>query len=126
VVASRSLPEEPPEQAVDGQPAQWGAGADAPQWIQIDLGAPATVRLIRLVVSQWPAGDTVHQVWGGGPGEDLRLLHEFRGYTEGDQVLEFVPDVPLEGIQTVRVVTLESPSWVGWKEIEVVGETSGG
>jgi hypothetical protein len=122
VSASRSLLEEPPEQAVDGQPAQWGAGADAPQWIQIDLGAPATVRLIRLVVSQWPAGETVHQVWGGGPGEELRLLHEFSGHTDGGQVLEFVPADSLAGIQIVRVVTLSSPSWVGWKEIEVVGE----
>jgi hypothetical protein len=126
VVASRSLPEEPPENAVDGQPTQWGAGADAPQWVQIDLGAPATVRLIRLVVAQWPAGETVHQVWGGGSGEDLRLLHEFRGYTEDNQVLELVPDAPLEGIQVVRVVTLESPSWVAWKEIEVIGEFTDG
>jgi hypothetical protein len=75
------------------------------------------------VVSQWPAGETVHQVWGGGPTGDLILLHEFRGHTEGGQVLEFVPADPLEGIQVVRIATLESPSWVGWKEIEVVGET---
>ncbi|MBN1977946.1 MAG: hypothetical protein JW918_11145 [Anaerolineae bacterium] len=122
VIASRFLPEEPPERAVDGQPTQWGAGNHAPQWIQIDLGAPATVRQVRLVVSQWPAGETVHQVWGGGPGEDLRLLHEFRGYTEENQVLDFVPAAPLERIQIVRIITLASPSWVAWKEIEVIGE----
>jgi hypothetical protein len=120
--ASRSLPEEPPEHAVDGQPARWGAGADAPQWIQVDLGAPATVGRVRLVVGQSPAGETVHQVWGGGSGEELRLLHEFRGYTEENQILEFAPEEPLSGIQIVRIVTLESPSWVAWKEIEVFRE----
>lgn len=122
VVASRSLPEEPAEHAVDGQPTQWGAGADAPQWIQIDLGEPAAVDRVRLVVGQWPAGETVHQVWGGLPGEDLSLLHDFRGHTEENQVLEFAPETPWQDVQIVRVVTLESPSWVAWKEIEVIGE----
>jgi hypothetical protein len=126
VMASRSLPDQPPEYAVDGQPTQWGAGSDAPQWIQVDLGAPETVTLVRLVVAQWPAGETVHQIWGGGPGEDLSLMHEFRGYTEEGQILEFIPDAPLEGIQIIRVVTLESPSWVAWKEIEVIGEANDG
>ncbi|MFL7795250.1 MAG: discoidin domain-containing protein [Anaerolineae bacterium] len=122
-VASRSLPEEPPEQAVDGQPTQWESGDYAPQWIQVDLGTPAAVKQVRLVVAQWPAGETVHQIWGGGSSGDLSLLHEFRGQTEDGQVLEFTPHTPLEGVQIVRIITLESPSWVSWKEIEVIGKT---
>ncbi|MCI0645346.1 MAG: discoidin domain-containing protein [Chloroflexi bacterium] len=119
VTASAWLPQEPPENAVDGLPAQWGAGGHPPQWIEVDLGRPVDVTLIRLVVGQWPAGETVHQLWGGGPGEELRLFHEFRGQTAEGDVLEFTPATPLPGLQFIRVVTLASPSWVAWKEIEV-------
>ncbi len=39
VTASTSLPDEPPSNVVDENAgSQWGAGADAPQWIEIDLG----------------------------------------------------------------------------------------
>ncbi|MCH7589255.1 MAG: discoidin domain-containing protein [Chloroflexi bacterium] len=122
VIASRWLAEEPPGYAVDGKPQQWGAGSDAPQWIQIDLGAPQTLTLVRLVVAQWPAGETTHQIWGRGPGQELMLLHVFQGVTEEGQLLEFVPDESLEPIQILRIVTLQSPSWVAWKEIEVFAE----
>ena len=124
VRASGWLAEEPPEYAVDGEPTQWGAGDDAVQWIQIDLEQPATIELIRLVVAQWPEGETVHQVWGAGPGEELRLLHEFSGFTQQGDVLEFVPDTPIENIQTIRIVTIQSPSWVAWVEIEIYGATA--
>ena len=121
VRASSWLPEEPPEFAVDGEPTQWGAGDDPTQWIQVDLGEPTAVALIRLIVAQWPAGETTHQVWGRGPGEELRLLHEFRGFTQEGDLLEFIPVDPIPNIQIIRVTTTQSPSWVAWKEIEVYG-----
>src|SRR5690606_9229902 len=41
VTASQSLPEEPPEAAVDGDAAtQWGSGGGPAQWIELDLGGP--------------------------------------------------------------------------------------
>ena len=120
--ASHSLPDMPPPGAVDGRPDQWwGAGDFAPQWIQIDLGKPSTISLIRLVITQSPAGDTIHQVWGGTTAETMVLLHTFEGYTVDSQRLEFEPDNPVENIRFIRVVTIKSPSWVGWMEIEVLG-----
>jgi hypothetical protein len=121
VTASRFLPEERPEFAVDGQPTQWGAGEHPVQWIEIDLGQPYKLERVRLVVAQFPEGETVHQIWGRGPGEELRLLHEFVGNTAEGDILEFVPETALAGIQFIRVVTTSSPSWVAWKEIEVYG-----
>lgn len=44
---------------------------------------------------------------------------EFSGHTADDEVLEYKPDVPVENFQFVRVVTVKSPSWVAWKEIEI-------
>lgn len=122
VQASLSLPGQPPTNAVDGAAAiQWGAGSGPPQWIQIDLAKPSTITVIRLTVAQYPAGQTVHQIWAGGSNESLRLIHEFDGTTTDNQVLEFKPPTALAGMQYVRIVTTQSPSWVAWKEIEVIG-----
>jgi hypothetical protein len=121
VTTSKALAGLPPHQAVDGIfSTWWGAGDFAPQWIEVDLGAPYTIAQIRLSISQDPEGNTRHQVWGRGPGEDPRLLHEFDGVTWGDQVLEYTPPDPWQGIQFIRIATLASPSWVSWREIEVI------
>jgi len=35
-------------------------------------------------------------------------------------VLEYTPPQPIGGIQFVRIQTIQSPSWVAWREIEVI------
>lgn len=119
--ASRSLPDQPPSGAVDGTAGfRWGAGDFAPQWILIDLGTPQTIGTIRLVITQSPAGDTLHQLWVGASIDELYLLHTFEGHTTDGQVLELKTESPIEGVRYLRVNTRQSPSWVGWKEIEVL------
>jgi len=119
--ASRSLPNQPPSGAVDGTTSLWwGAGDFAPQWIMIDLGTPQAIGTIRLVITQSPAGDTIHQVWVGSSIDELYLFHTFEGYTVDGQVLEFKPESPAENIRYIRVNTRQSPSWVGWQEIELL------
>lgn len=121
VRASRTLQGYPPSNAVDGTASDWwGGGAPPPQWIEIDLGEPATIGLIRLVTSQSPAGTTRHQVWLGSTPDELYLAYTFEGETADSQILEFLPQAPIEGVRYVRVVTESSPSWVGWREIEVL------
>jgi hypothetical protein len=117
------MPDQPPEQAVDDDgDTLWGAGEGPPQFIEIDLGAPTTIARILLTAGQYPGGATVHQIWVRGPGESLRQVHEFRGNTRDSQVLQFAPSTPLTGVQFVRILTIASPSWVAWKEVEVYGE----
>ena len=72
------------------------------------------------MVTQTPGRNTRHLVWVGPSTDQLYLLHTFEGYTYDDQVLQFKPVSPLEGVRFIRVMTRESPSWVGWKEIEVL------
>ena len=123
VRASSFLAGEEPELAVDGSAsAQWGAGAGPAQWIQLELDGAHSVEEIRLRVAQSPAGETTHQLYLAGPAGSLQLAHTFQGFTEDNQVLTFRPDSPLQNIQTIRIVTSRSPSWVAWKEIEVIGE----
>lgn len=48
------------------------------------------------------------------------LLHEFQNYTYDAQYLEYSPSNPWQGIRFVRVETIYSPSWVSWREIEIL------
>ena len=110
------------ERAVDGkETTSWGAGAYAPQWIEIDLGAPATISGFRLRVGQSPSGRTKHRILVGREGALLTEIHEFDQATEDAAWLTFSPAAPLEDVQIVRIETLESPSWVAWYEIQVIG-----
>jgi hypothetical protein len=121
VRASRTLPGYPPENAVNGTGDDWwGAGDFAPQWIEIDLSQPSSVRLIRLLISQSPPGETRHQIWVGSAPDQLYLLHTFEGLTADLQTLEFIPEAPVSDIRYVRIVTRNSPSWIGWREIEII------
>jgi hypothetical protein len=124
VTASRSLPEEPPENAVDDSAGtQWGAGDGPVQWIQIDLDGSYRVTEIRLLVAQYPAGNTVHRVQVRSSGSDEYLtVHEFNGSTNDNDWLIFTPEMPLEDVAQIRIQTIASPSWVAWKEIQVYGE----
>ena len=110
--------------AVDGDPGTfWSAGGFSPQWIEIDLGQPYDIKRVRLTASQTPAGPTTHEVYGKGPGthDTWQLLHRFQGNTVNGQSLEETWPRPVSGIERIRVVTTKSPSWVAWREIEILG-----
>jgi F5/8 type C domain/Cellulase (glycosyl hydrolase family 5) len=119
--ASGSEAAKPPANAFDGnRQTAWSAGALAPQWVEVDLGSSQAVKRIRLHVSQFSAGFTLHRVYGRNSAESERLLHEFAGFTQGGDVLERTPPAPWPDVRYVRVETLASPSLVGWREVEVV------
>ena len=119
--ASNSLAENPPDLAVDGNlETHWSAGIHPPQWIELDLGGTFTVNRINLIVDQFPDGQTRHQLFGKATAQDtFELLHEFDGQTTSGQILEYTMPTGWTG-RFVKVETLASPSWVAWKEIEVL------
>ncbi len=65
-------------------------------------------------------GDTVHHLYAGATSGDLERVYVFDGFTLDLGELVFTPDEPLKGIAVLRVETVESPSWVSWREIEVI------
>ncbi|MCB2209834.1 discoidin domain-containing protein [bacterium] len=120
VMASTYLPDELPEYAVDEKAnTQWGSGALPPQWIQLDLGEETTISTIRLLVAQYPSGNTTHEIRVRSNDKTFEVVHTFSQLTSNDLWLIFTPETPLENIRYVRIVTLSSPSWVSWKEIEI-------
>jgi len=124
VSASRSLSEEPAENAVDGNPAtQWGAGDGPLQSIRIDLRGSYLIREIRLLVAQFPEGVTTHRIEiQTGNDSEFFTVHDFNEVTRDNDWLVFSPDTPLEEVRLVQIVTTSSPSWVAWKEIQVFGD----
>jgi predicted amidohydrolase YtcJ len=120
--ASAELPDSPAASAVDGDfDRSWISGEDPEQWIEVSFADPVDVALLRLTVAQSPAGPTEHRVLGRVAGEGLKLLHEFRGTTADGEALEFSPGEPWRGLAAIRIETLVSPSWVAWREIEILG-----
>ncbi len=109
------------ELAVDGDfGTLWNSGGGPKQWIEINLGGSFTILEIRLSISQYPEGQTIHQVLGKGSSGEYSLLAEFKGNTKDGQTLIFSPSEPVGDIQFIRIETIESPSWVSWREIEVI------
>lgn len=122
VLASRSEFGFPWNFAVDGNfETWWGAGAFAPQWIEIDLEEPVAISEIRLIPSQSPAGTTVHQVWvKTAVDEDYYLIGICEGSTIDGRAIDIRPAL-IEDVRFLRIVTTDSPSWVSWREIQVFG-----
>jgi len=118
VTASTELPDGLAKFAVDGDlGSAWNSGSGPEQWLQVDLPGPQRVSRIQLVVAQYPAGETSHQVWVGSSSGEPVMVQEFNGFTEDNQVLEFSPAQPLENVKFIRILTTKSTSWVAWREI---------
>jgi hypothetical protein len=121
VRVSRQFGDQAGAMAVDGDlGTTWSAGDFSLQWIEVDLGEPHRIAQINLTVSQYPVGPTVHRLLARGPSGDFQLLHTFSDDTADGEVLTFTPVEVLQGIQYIRVETAQSPSWVSWREVQVV------
>ena len=120
--ASASIAGQAPERAVDGiRESGWVSGDGPKQWLEIDLGQPATIETVRLVVDQSPGGRTVHRLLAGADAGSLREVHVFDGQTDYGDVLEWMPEDPLTGVRVIRIETTVSPSWIAWQEVELLG-----
>lgn len=116
--ASSSNSADSPKLAVDGDlETVWTAGDTAPHWIQLDLGQPVTISRVRLNVSQSPPGPTRHEILGGPTPDGLTLIGTLNGNTTDGEWLEL--NQPANNIRYVKIVTIMSPSWVAWREIEI-------
>jgi hypothetical protein len=121
VKASSALRDAPARQVVDGDPDTiWNAGAGPPAWIEIDLGRVSSIASIRLTVAQDPPGRTRHIVTcrrtSNGPATRLGVLSSD---TTDLDALEIAVDQTVR-CRFVRIDTRVSPSWVAWREFEII------
>lgn len=124
VRASSQTRENPAQNAVDGTSPEWSAGNYPPQWVEIDLQESTTVGQVGFTVGQWPPGYTHHQVWARLADNRYVLLADFNGYTTIDMSLNYKLPIPVRDVKSVRFLQLTSPSWAGYKEVEVISAPS--
>ena len=106
--------------AVDNdQESYWQAGAELPQFIELDLGVAVDITRLSLTLYHSAEGQTVHVLYGKGPWADDEyvVLYEFSGVTKDFQLLEYEPATPWSGIQFVKIETTENTAATGWREI---------
>ncbi len=116
------LGEETAQNAIDGDLDTIWNSLDFPaQWLAIALDEPHLVERVELVIAQAPPGPTTHVMWvdnGSGVRTFSRRFADL--HTEDGQTLtiEFDPPKP---VKEILVQTLESPSWVAWREVRILG-----
>lgn len=106
--------------AVDGNSSSlWVASGGGSQWIEVDLGAVRTIRKVRLLTEQSPAGQTQHDVYVGNTPNPSTLVKTYSEVTQSLQWLDhtFVANPPTG--RFIRIITPVSPSWRAWREIEL-------
>ena len=111
--------------ALDGDANSfWSSEQNAPQWFSVVLDDVYLVDRIEMVVAQAPAGPTTHEVWlGSGSGTRALYKRFTEVHTEDSQTLHVAIEPPRSIIE-VLILTLDSPSWVAWREVRVFGTPS--
>lgn len=96
----------------------WNSGGlpNPTQWIEIDLGAKYWIKNINAFVAQYPNGLTKHNVYF-----DNILSFTWEGFTSDGDELSHNFGSPFEA-QIIKIETTFSPSWVAFKEIEILAE----
>ena len=108
--------------AVDGDvDSYWSSQKHATQWFSIAFDDLYLIDRVEMVVAQAPAGPTTHEVWVGN-GSGTRTLHKrlVDVYSEDGQTLRVTLDPPRIA-KEVLILTVDSPSWVAWREVRVFG-----
>lgn len=121
VLASSAHDDHPEANAVDGNWfTYWSSGMFPPAWIEVHLGGSYPVDSVRAGVTMLPDGFTSHAAYGrvAGQAYDYRLLGSRSGATVDQQLLEF-PASGSPEVDAVRLESTSSPSWIGWRELEV-------
>ena len=110
--------------AVDGDlDTIWSSEYFAPQWFTVTLDGLYLVDRIQLVVSQAPAGPTTHEIWLGNESGARTLYTRLENvYASDGQTLD-VPIDPPRNVSELYLLTVQSPSWVAWREIRIFGST---
>ena len=109
-----------PMAMIDGDDSTaWNSGNFAPQAAQIQLQNPVTLRKIRFNPGQTPDGYTVHEIWGGLAADSLKKIGSTQGNTQNGVPFEWIAPKDIPNIKLIEIRTITSPSWVGWREIQI-------
>ena len=124
--ASMSIPENPSDWVVDGNPTQtpWISGGFPPQWVEVDFGRQYDLQKIELVVetgSDDPHHYT-HQIMArSSPGAANRNIHTFSGDRVNFEQLSYQePAGLINNVRVLRITMPEAPGWIALHELRAI------
>lgn len=100
----------------------WSAQNHPAQWISITLDTVYLVERIQLIVSQAPPGPTTHHIWLDNGSSVRTQFRQLTTLLTMDGQLLTIDINPPRPVKEVLVQTLESPSWVAWREVRIYGQ----
>jgi hypothetical protein len=110
-----------PEKAVDGDTlTAWNSGCHHPAWLEIDLKDNYNIDSINVNLAQTPDGMTAFQAWAFSE-EDSMMVARWVGYTKNGSWLRKGFNEPLRNIDRIRICSENSPSWISFNEVAVIG-----
>ena len=101
-----------------GPEAYWNSGKFAPQWVQLDLGSPFEISVIKMMVDQHPSGYTKHEIYckESIDSEEVNVATIAGDSHKGEHIEVYF--APMK-VQFIRIHSVESPSWIAWRNVQV-------
>lgn len=115
-----------PEYAFDRNFHSYWNGLEAPAWIEADFGREVRLRMLWLLVEQTPDGASRHEFYLGrscrkSDGPEYRLEAMLEGFTANGCWLRIEWPNP-QWSRYLKIRSVQSCSWVAWREIMVFVE----
>jgi PASTA domain len=108
-------------EAVDGklETMAWPS-AGPPSWVEVSLASPSTIGVVNLVAATSEDLLATVELWAWDARGRFFPLHLFTtGVTDG-ATLSAQLDTPAQEVVQLRIVTTETTSPIGWREIEAL------
>jgi F5/8 type C domain-containing protein len=110
----------PASAAIDGDPVTaWHAAFGVPQWIEISLDGPYTVKEVTLLIAQSEIGTSRHMIQVAVTGQALQVVGVVDRRTADGDAIVFRPGTPIENVERIRIETMATPTNAGWYEVIV-------
>jgi serpin B len=110
-----------PGKAVDGDTSTaWNSGRWHPAWLGIDLSGKCAIDSINVKLAQTPAGATAFQAWTYCK-DDSMMAAQWNGPTQDGSWFRKGFDTPLQNVESIRICSESSPSWISFYEVTVIG-----
>ena len=107
-------------EATDGQAetVAWLPG-NLPQWIEVNVGAPATITEVSLLAAIEKPGPATVELWAWDANGRFFPVHLFNQDVSDNATLTARLAQPATNVVRLRVVTTAAPAPLGWREIGV-------
>jgi hypothetical protein len=96
----------------------WNAGSFPKADVVINTSNNSVIYSIVLIPEQSPAGKTTHNILVSDHNNIWNKVERIEAYTESGKPIIKIFNPPLKDVKKIQIQTIDSPSWVAWREIQ--------